>query len=286
MASVIPPPRPVRRLPVIQTVSATYGFVFGNLRWFVRAALVPYVMSTLLFALQVQIPAEESPGLALLLIALGLIPYTLFAVSWHRLALLGPAAAVPPIVPPWRPQHSRFLGFFILVTLIGYFVVLPLGILVGGLVMASVEEVPTLALVLLVPCVTIAMFYLTLRLSFVFPAISVDERYGLAESWRHTAGQGMRLLGAMTLAILPIALTIAALFLIFAGAPLETPPGLPAEVAAPGPSLAAAVVFQVLSSVLGYLLTAVMVSVMSFAFRACTGWVPAPAPSPPIRTGG
>lgn len=276
----------MRRLPVIQTVSATYRFVFENLRWFVRAALVPYVISTLLFALQVQIPAEESPGLALLLIALGLIPYTLFAVSWHRLALLGPAAAVPPIVPPWRPRHSRFLGFFILVTLIGYFVVLPLAILVGGLALASAKEVPTLVLVLLVPSVTIAMFYLTLRLSFVFPAISVDERYGLAESWRHTAGQGLRLLGAMMLAVLPIALTIAALFLIFAGAPLETLPEIPAEAAAPGSSLVAAVVFQVLSAVLGYLLTAVMVSVMSFAFRACTGWIPAPAPSPPVRTEG
>jgi hypothetical protein len=286
MASVIPPPRPLRHLPVIQTVAATYGFVFENLRWFVRAALVPYVISTLLFALQAQVPADESPGLAMLLVALGLIPYTLFAVTWHRLALLGPAAAAPPLVPPWRPRHSRFLGFFILVTLIGYFVVLPLGILVGGLVMASAEEVPTVALVLLVPAVAIAMFYLTLRLSFVFPAISVDERYGLVESWRHTAGQGLRLLGAMTLAVLPIALTIAILFLAFVGVPLETLPEVPAEAASSGPSLAAVVVFQVLISVLGYFLTAVMVSVMSFAFRACTGWIPAPPPSPPVKTGG
>jgi hypothetical protein len=285
LASVIPPPRPLRRLPVIQTVSAAYGFVFGNLRWFLRAALVPYVMSTLLFALQVQVPADESPGLALLLVALGLIPYTLFAVSWHRLALLGSTAAEPPLVPPWRPRHTRFLGFFILVSLIGYFVVLLLGFLVGGLVMAGAEELPTLVLVLLVPSVMIAMFYLTLRLSFVFPAISVDERYGLAESWRHTAGQGLRLLAAMTLAVLPMVLAIAALYLIFAGVPLETPPELPSEAAAP-PSLAAVVVFQVLSAVLGYLLTAVMVSVMSFAFRACTGWIPAPPPSPPATTGG
>ena len=120
MASVIPPPRPLRHLPVIQTVSATYGFVFGNLRWFVRAALVPYVMSTLLFALQVQISSEESPGLALLLIALGLIPYTIFAVSWHRLALLGSAVGEPPLVPPWRSRHTRFLGFFVLVTHSGW----------------------------------------------------------------------------------------------------------------------------------------------------------------------
>jgi hypothetical protein len=283
VANVIPPPRPVRHLPVIQTVSATYGFVFGNLRWFVRAALVPYVMSTLLFTLQVT--AEESPGLLLLLSALGLIPYTLFAVSWHRLALLGPAAAEPPLVPPWRPRHTRFLGFFILVTLIVYFVVVPLAILVGGLIMAGAEEVPIIVLALLVPALTIAMFYLTLRLSFVFPAISVDERYGLAESWRHTAGQGLRLLAAMALAVLPMVLTIAALYLAFVGAPLETPPEMPAEAAAP-PSLAAVVVFQVLTAVLGYLMTAVMVSVMSFAFRACTGWIPAPPSGPPAKTGG
>jgi hypothetical protein len=286
VASVVPPPRPVRHLPVLQTVSAAYGFVFGNLRWFLRAALVPYVMSTLLFALQIQFTAAENQGLSLFLVALGLLPYTLFAVSWHRLALLGPAAAVPPLVPPWRQRHWRFLGFFVLVTMIANFLVAPVVLLLSGLVLAGAEEVPSLALALLVLSLGAIVYYLTLRLSFVFPAISVDERYGLVESWRHTAGQGLRLLAAMTLAVLPIVLTIAVLFMVFAGAPPETPPGLPAEAPVPVPSLAAVVVFQVTTAVLGYVLTAVMVSVMSFAFRACTGWIPTPLPSPPVKTGG
>jgi hypothetical protein len=285
VASVVPPPRPVRHLPVLQTVSAAYGFVFGNLRWFLRAALVPYVMSTLLFALQIQINAEESAGLASLLVALGLIPYTLFAVSWHRLALLGPAAAMPPMVPPWRQRHWRFLGFFVLVTMIANFLVAPVVLLLSGLVLAGAEEVPSLALALLVLALGAIVYYLTLRLSFVFPAISVDERYGLVESWRHTAGQGLRLLAAMTLAVLPIAVAIAVLFLVFAGAPPETPAGLPAGLPAEAPSLAAVVVFQVATAVLGYVLTAVMVSVISFAFRACTGWIPPPLPGPPATTG-
>ncbi len=35
------------------------------------------------------------------------------------------------------------------------------------------------------------------------------------------------------------------------------------------------IVFQLIMTAVGYLLTALMVSAISIAFRSCTGWVPA-----------
>jgi hypothetical protein len=36
------------------------------------------------------------------------------------------------------------------------------------------------------------------------------------------------------------------------------------------------IVFQLFMAAVGYLLTALIVSAISIAFRSCTGWVPAP----------
>lgn len=282
MASSMPPPAPVRQLPVLETVRSVYRFVFGNLPWLIQAAVVPYVMSVLLLILQLTLAPEI--GIYLLLHLAGFVPYTLFAVSWHRLALLGPAAASPPWLPPWHLRHWRFFGYFLLVNIIGNIVVVPLIALLGGMLVTGATSEPSLGFFLVLPASVLVMLYVMLRLGFVLPAVAVDERYGLAESWRHTAGQGFRLVGAMVFAVAPLALPLVLLFLI-AGA--EAPPD---EAAGPETqqqvSLGATIAIQVIVTALIYLLTAITVSVISVAFRACTGWIPGPAGGPPARSGG
>jgi len=87
--SMGPPPKAVQDLPVGDTVKAAFNSVFGRFPELIRAALVPIAISFLLFGLQLAV--RGSPAVAVLVELLLLLPYTLFAVAWHRVVLLGPA---------------------------------------------------------------------------------------------------------------------------------------------------------------------------------------------------
>ena len=119
--------------------------------------------------------------------------------------------------------------------------------------------------------------YISLRWSFAFPAASVDEEYGFTHSWRHSRGQGLRLVGAVLITLLPITLLY---FLvtwllseIFSGVAV-TPDG---EISAPWTFLLLDLFIKL---PLQFLVHALYCTVIANAFRATTGWIPdIPPPS-------
>ena len=135
----------------------------------------------------------------------------------------------------------------------------------------------------LMPLVGFAIVaYVMIRLSFVFPAVSVDEKYRLRHAWTHTKGQGLRLLGATVIAAAPLVALVWGVSEIL-GAVLfaETAPGqdgLPAVAqmeAFVEANWGALLLIQTVTAAINYVLMALMASVISIAFRTCTGWVPA-----------
>ncbi len=277
MSQTTPPPLALRKLPVGATFAEAYRLVFARLGLLVKAAAIPYLISTVLAV--VSIMAQSNWALAILVAILGFVPYTIFGVSWHRLTLLGPSAGAPSVTPAWQRRHWRFLGYALAVTLIGYGLMLV--VMLSGMLLAS--AIGFLAGFIIFGGF-IVFLYMMMRLSFVFPAVAVDEAYRLAHAWTHTRGQGFRLIGLMILAALPMIVAYwvlgGILGLVFLGGltmPMGTegvPPeammqDFPAETAAPF------IVFQLIMAAVGYLLTAVIVSAISIAFRSCTGWVPA-----------
>ena len=260
--SMGPPPKAVEDLPVGDTVKAAYNSVFGRFPELIRAALVPIAISFVLFGLQLAV--RESPAVAVLVELLLLLPYTLFAVAWHRVVLLGPAAMPTPVVPAWQRRHWRFLGYTLIVTAISYGFSLLYGPLIAPLFTEGSTFSPWEALLLMF----ILLFgtYVILRLSFVFPAVAVDESYRFADSWRHTKDQGLRLMAATFLTLLPAMLGILVI-LQFALSIVSAVSG-GADPAALGP------VAQVIDLVLRYVIIALSLGVISTAFRTCTGWVP------------
>jgi hypothetical protein len=116
----------------------------------------------------------------------------------------------------------------------------------------------------------------------VFPAVSVDEKYRLRHAWTHTKGQGLRLLGATVIAAVPMVALVWGVneilgALLFAE-PAPGQDGLPAvaQMAAfVEANLGALLLIQTITAAINYVLMALMVSVISIAFRTCTGWVPA-----------
>ena len=294
MSQSAPPPAALRKLAVLQTLSEAYGRVLTNLPLLARAALVPFLLSLALVA--ASFAAAESLPLTTLIIVLGFVPYTIFGIAWHRVTLLGPAAGAPPLVPAWRQRHWRFLGYLAAVTLIGYGVTVMVFSIAITVVQPGAELMPRAWSAVLVTGALI-LAYVMMRLSFVFPAVAVDEAYRLRHSWTHTKGQGLRLLGALLLTAIPmLALlwTASALF----GAFLFTEPAAPAGQGSAAPEAQVEAFFaenslaifvsQVVLAALNYVLMALVVSVVSIAFRTCTGWVPAaggpPDLSPPSES--
>ncbi|MCH9000473.1 MAG: hypothetical protein IID48_19730 [Proteobacteria bacterium] len=277
-----PPPLALRKLPVGATFAEAYSLVFGRLGLLVKAAVFPYLISAVLVVFSLTAPSNWA--LAMLVMILSFVPYTIFSVSWHRLTLLGPSAGAPSLTPAWERRHWRFLGYIWAVTLIGYG--LSIAIMLSGVLLAVPLGESAVLIVALVVVVggSIAFLYMMMRLSFVFPAVAVDEAYRLAHAWTHTRGQGFRLIGLMILTVVPMIVVSWALGGIL-GFPLIGDLAMPTGTEGAPPeaamqdfvagNMAPFIVFQLIMAAVNYLLTALMVSAISIAFRSCTGWVPA-----------
>ena len=263
-----PPQDAVRKLPVFRTVAEANAMVFGNLPSLAKAAALPFVMS-----LGISFMAQGSPfspAWSLMLSLLGLIPDTYFGVAWHRYVLLGAQRATPTTLPPLAPRHWRFLGYAVVMLLITG---LPgLGLRSAVQPLYEVQGQPTPELVAevssnLLPFLALLIFafVLMLRLYFVFPAVAVDERYGLADSWRHTRGQALRLFLGQLVLVLPVALVTYVLAVALTG-------GAPEE-----PSLVALIATMMLF----YVGMGLVFAFISIAFRECTGWIPDAQAGPP-----
>ncbi len=291
MSDTTPPPASaIRKLRVGATFAESHRLIFSRLGLLFKAAAVPYLVSMILTVLSLM--AQPNVGLVVLVMILFFVPYTLFGVAWHRLTLLGPRVSAPRVTPIWKRRHWCFLGYALAITAIGYglwmvvtvlslFLAMPLG---ESAMFAS--ESPKLVIFIVVAAAigALGFAYLMMRFSFVFPAVAVGEAYGLKHAWRHTRGQGFRLIGLMILTALPISLASWLLhlilgFFIFEGASFLVAMGDFRDATGLGDFVAAnlvpLIVLHGTSTVFNYLLMAVMVSAISIAFRTCTGWVPA-----------
>ncbi len=187
--------------------------------------------------------------LAMLLV--NVIAITLFAVSWHRLALLGER---PRFLPQVGPEHVRFA----LLSLVLIFITTMIA-LSGAILAAS-----TTAWVVLV-LTFIALVVVYLKLSLLFPAAALDARMSLGESWSRTRGATLTLFWAVVLGCLPaylllmiVSLTLSSLIhALFQG------------------SAAGEWLTILMQAVLSYLPWAVVIGIVSLAYRQLAGPIPA-----------
>lgn len=260
-----PPPQAMQPVPIAGTVRAAYSSVFGQLNLLARAAFLPFLLSLVLII-------GGNPIFNMLVALLRLVPYTIFAIAWHRLVLLGPERANPTFFPGWSRRHWRFLGNALMILAITTAVITAASIATVMFMQgdgAAPDEAALLRTVATAAALGLPLvIYITLRLAFVFPAVSVDEGYRLRDAWRHTKSQGLRLMLVMFLTLAPFLLLE---FLLFNA--LAT-------------GLIGNTVGYILGNLVGYISLALSLSVISSAFRACTGWIPAePAPGPPTALG-
>ncbi len=114
--------------------------------------------------------------------------YTLLAITFHRIFLLG-ARAVPGIgITHWTYRETRFFGWGLAIGLLMMVIAVPLVFLLGtflagnaGDVLADEEVGPGATLAFYAG--VLPMIYVISRWSFIFPATATDSRPSLSWAW-------------------------------------------------------------------------------------------------------
>lgn len=288
MTQAPPPSPPIQNLPVLRVVAEGYRSFFHYLRYLPQAAFLPILLAVPLYWLNFSIvkriladptAVSAEPLIILLVNCLILLVLILFYVSWFRLTLLGPDAGRPPWLPLPRRRHVCFVwkGFLILLICLGLGIAI---LILVNLLSALVPKPPeSLAKALsfaasLIP--SLIILFVMLRLGFVFPALAVDEPYGLRNAWAHTKGQTLRLFAAFLLTALPLYLLM--IIVTFVMSPeLLTPidPRTPQDPAVIIEQIESSWLVSTLVGLpLGLCFVAVLVGAFSAAFRITTGWYP------------
>ena len=143
---------------------------------------------------QMSIAVGASQAALWLLLVPRLFFYVLFAMSCHRIVLLGEAALPNRLGVYWTLRELRFAGWLLV-----------LFALTAAVWIATSQVVIFAGLTVSLP-IWYAIYFLTLwleaRIGMVFPATAIGQPVDLAGSWRITRGSGLAIAIAMSLVIL------------------------------------------------------------------------------------
>ncbi|TQV76203.1 hypothetical protein [Denitrobaculum tricleocarpae] len=267
------------RFPLLVLVRASYRFVFENKAFLPLVLFQPALLYLILsffidvggfeFSDEVQTGASgrDTVGFSVNGVALTLVvfvPASLLFVSWHRLILLAGSEGQPRWLYPPRTRHWKYFGYMTGGLLAGL-VSVAFTIIAASIVLAVLASLlGAIALLfhylflVMLPAAYVVLFA---RLSFLFPAIAVDEPYSIADSWHQTTHITWPLAIGFLLCFLPGGLLLLAMNMIlsdfirgYGGVPLW---------------LEAANLFVLSYSSL------VSVTFITFVFQGQSGWVQA-----------
>ncbi|MDJ0905824.1 MAG: hypothetical protein QNI96_07380 [Woeseiaceae bacterium] len=178
-------------------------------RWrpLLRALIVPALLITALnFGTQYLMQWQhESNGSFEGLQALGwaqfvvwFLLYALFAMSCHRIILLGEESLPNRFGIYWTMRETRFLGWVVLVAMIYMLLSAPFQIAATYLRLYITPDSFYWHFNAYIP--VLLATYVDGRISMVLPATAVGERSSIVESWRMTRGNGLHIAGALLIA--------------------------------------------------------------------------------------
>jgi len=135
---------------------------------------------------------DVAGGLGFLFSFLQLLIYAYFAVTCHRIVLLG-GESVPRLgIRKWTSRETRFFGWLVGIYLMVGIASLTLIMLPS--ILSPVMEANGFSMVqVLFIAAVIPGLYLLARLSMIFPATAVDERPNIKWAWEISQGNGWRL---------------------------------------------------------------------------------------------
>ncbi len=174
-------------------VLSAIRYVFEYKGTLIKALLIPFCLYVLLDLAEY---LELTTTAKVIASILGWVAHTLFAVTTHRVVLLGPKSIPKWGTLSWSKRETLFALH-----------ILGLGIVVIPLAIFSL--VPVIGVVLVI-C---SVFWVIGRLSLVFPAIAIDQGVSYIYSWNIT--KNYQLLMVLVVIVFPILLLAPALLLSF-----------------------------------------------------------------------
>jgi hypothetical protein len=176
-----------------KVVAGALVYVYQYRQVLLKALAIPFVAYLLIDAATL---LDIHPALAWLLAALGVGVQAIFAITTHRVVLLGPSSVSTWGITSWSKRET-------------FFVLHVIGL---GLLMIPISLVGFIPIIgALVALVLIC--WVTGRLSLVFPGIAVDKGVSFKLSWEMT--QNYQMLMFLVVILFPMLLAIPAIILNF-----------------------------------------------------------------------
>jgi len=219
------------RLPVIETILAAFLILWERRHRFAIALLVPTVLLILINAVAcriISVLAKLTDGstmaipedqmiffsqhssatvlVVFFLLVISTVTYVFYAITVHRLILLGNESVPRYGQLKWTWRETRFLAWGIVIGIVSAIVFLILFMLLSVFILpfsaGSREHV--LSIVYLI--VLIPVTYLVCCWTLILPAVAVDKRPSLGSAWELSRKNGWRLV--FTISTFPVILAL------------------------------------------------------------------------------
>jgi hypothetical protein len=193
-------------LPVTETIRNALQFVWDKRARMLRALAIPAIAIFVLEYLQKytgQFSEADSPDLYQQAVwswvygMIHLFPYILFAITCHRLVLIGNHGIPEYGLLKWTQREWRYMGWSIVIMIfIGLTAFVVTSLFVTRVIrnmdsgVGSETFIPLLGLTYLM---YIPILYILSRLSVLYPATAVEEPANLKRAWQLTLNNGWRM---------------------------------------------------------------------------------------------
>jgi hypothetical protein len=232
-------------LPVIRIIGDAFHFVWDKRVRLLFALAVPVV---LLLVVDHAVTLENNDPLKFVQAFIQMAIYILFAITCHRIALLGDEAVPNYGLRTWTAREWRYLGWSVIILVVWLLFSFVVNSFYVSMVVSRVEagarpETYQSYKYWLTPFY-IPVLYILSRLSVLCPAIALDQKVDAQWVWRLTAHNGWRL--TLVVSLLPWVLYFVLNLLLRENATL---------------------VESIIVKLLGFVLLAVEVVALSFSYK-------------------
>jgi hypothetical protein len=169
-----------------RAVIGAFGYIYEYKSALAKALLLPLLLMVAISYLELQ---SSNFSILIILMVVSMFIYAIFAITTHRIILLGPQS-----VPTW--------GMYKLTKREARFVLYAIGLGLLTVPFSVFVFIPFIGVIFFL----LAMFYLMGRLSLVFPAIATDNPLTFAGSWEATKEYQLFMIGVV--AIFPAVISI------------------------------------------------------------------------------
>ena len=187
------------KLPVFRIIKESFALLIRNWKPFSQG-LAPSYAVILILSISQSVLKIDSTLLFSILIAIASV---FFAISCHRLTILGHASIPRFGIYKWGGREWKFVGWGLVVYFYYMLIFIFAGASISLLLPLLPEQNNSMSFFIIIGIFGILpAFYIFARLSLFFPAIAVDKKVNWDLIWAMSKGNGWRLV--ITSSLIPI----------------------------------------------------------------------------------